>query len=228
MHQAQAALRDGFSRWGLPGGLRLDNGYPWGNWSELPTALALWLAGLGVRLLFNPPRRPRYNGVVERSHGVTKGWAEVASCHSVCELQARVDDLDGIQRQEYRVRNGKSRWELFEGLRLKARDYSPRWERCNWREDLARQYLAGQVAMRQVDCQGKAKVYARGYHVGVIHKHQTCSVQYDPEANEWVFGSPDGAQWCRHSAEQITAARIRSLNVSAKPSRNHGQTSCPD
>jgi hypothetical protein len=41
MEVTQNALRDAFARWGLPGSLRLDNGYPWGNWSELPTALAL-------------------------------------------------------------------------------------------------------------------------------------------------------------------------------------------
>jgi hypothetical protein len=226
MNHTQGALRDAFARWGLPLAMRLDNGYPWGNWSELPTALALWVAGLGVGLKFNPPRRPRHNGVVERSHGVSKAWAEVPTCASAEELQARIDDLDKIQRQEYRVRKGKSRWELFEGLRVKRREYSP--QEADWREDLARRYLAGEVAMRQVDGQGKAKVYARAYYVGVVHKHKPCCVQYDPDEGAWVFGSLDGAQWCRHKAEQITAARIRALDVSAKPSRNHGQTSCPN
>lgn len=226
MTQTQDALRGAFGRWGLPGALRLDNGYPWGNWSEFPTALALWLAGLALALKFNPPRKPRDNGVVERSHGVTKNWAEVSTCKSASELQARVDDLDKIQREEYHVCQGKSRWELFAGLGEKWGEYDP--QEAGWREDLARGYLAEQVALRRVDGQGKVKVYARGYYVGVIHKGKQCAVQYDAEGNEWVFGSPDGVQWCRREAGQITAARIRALEVSAKTSRNHGQTSCPD
>jgi hypothetical protein len=44
----QAELRRQFRRWGLPNALRVDNGNPWGDWSDLPTALALWLIGLGL------------------------------------------------------------------------------------------------------------------------------------------------------------------------------------
>src|ERR1700752_3265137 len=122
MQLVQNALRQAFIRWGLPLALRLDNGYPWGNWSELPTALALWMVGLGIQLKFNPPRRPRDNGVVERSHGVSKRWAEVKTCGSAEELQTRLDDLDKIQREEYQVYRGKTRRELFEGLHSKHRE----------------------------------------------------------------------------------------------------------
>src|ERR671934_175688 len=70
----QPLLRQAFGRWGLPGGLRVDNGKPWGSWSDLPTALALWLLGLGIELHWNPPRQPQRNGVVERSQGTGKRW----------------------------------------------------------------------------------------------------------------------------------------------------------
>ena len=78
--QVQQQLRAGFRRWGLPEALRVDNGSPWGSWSDLPPPLALWLVGLGLRLLWNPPRRPQANGVVERSHGVAQAWAEPRRC----------------------------------------------------------------------------------------------------------------------------------------------------
>jgi hypothetical protein len=228
VQQAQDALRAAFCRWGLPGALRLDNGYPWGSWSELPTALALWLAGLGVGLLFNPPRRPRDNPVVERSHGVSKAWAEVETCHSAEELQARLDDADKIQREEYPLRGGKSRWELFAELRARRRGHDARREGACWQERLAREYLAGQVALRRVDSQGKVTVYATPYYVGIVHRQRLCVVRYDADAGEWVFSSEDGTQWCHRPAQQITTERIRSLTVSAKPSRNHGKTSCPN
>ena len=222
------ALREAFSRWGRPQTLRLDNGYPWGIWSELPTALALWLVGLDVGLKFNPPRRPQDNGVVERSHGVSKNWAEVPTCGDWRQLQERLTDLDKIQREEYLLRSGRTRWELFPGLRSKQQDYSRQWEQAHWQEKLAREYLGEQVARRRVDKQGRVMIYARSYYVGIVHQHSPALVQYDPEAGEWIFSAEDGVQWCRHKAEQITAARINALDISAKPSRNHGKTSRPN
>ena len=44
----QGCFRQGFTQWGLPQGCRLDNGQPWGGWSDLPKPLALWLVGLGI------------------------------------------------------------------------------------------------------------------------------------------------------------------------------------
>ena len=32
----QQQLRAAFARWGLPHRLRVDNGKPWGSWSDLP------------------------------------------------------------------------------------------------------------------------------------------------------------------------------------------------
>src|SRR5262249_34516179 len=52
--QVQQALRRVFGRWGLPGRLRVDNGYPWGNSGDLPPELALWLLGLGPGLVWIP------------------------------------------------------------------------------------------------------------------------------------------------------------------------------
>ena len=55
--------------WGLLGQLRIDNGMPWGSQGDLPTDLACGLAGLGLGLVINPPRRPQNNGVIERYQG---------------------------------------------------------------------------------------------------------------------------------------------------------------
>ena len=60
------ALRQAFRRWGMPECLRVDNGNPWGNWNDLPTAFALWVVGLGVRWHWNEPCCPQQN---RRSNG---------------------------------------------------------------------------------------------------------------------------------------------------------------
>src|SRR5208337_2432296 len=72
----QAELRRCFRQWGRPVSLRVDNGYPWGSCGDLPTPFALWLVGLDIGVIWNPPRRPQDNGVVERSQGLAKNWAE--------------------------------------------------------------------------------------------------------------------------------------------------------
>src|SRR5215831_5770740 len=74
--QVQTVLRQAFERWGRPGQVRVDNGAPWGSASDLPTELSLWLVGLQVTTIANPPRQPQKNGGVERSQGTGKRWAE--------------------------------------------------------------------------------------------------------------------------------------------------------
>src|SRR3989442_7242466 len=97
----QATLRAAFGRWGRPQRFRVDNGTPWGSWSDLPTDLALWLVGLDIGMIWNHPRTPQENGVVERSQGTGKRWAEPRACTSVEDLQARLTTMDQIQREDY-------------------------------------------------------------------------------------------------------------------------------
>src|SRR5262245_63729085 len=99
--QVQAELRRILARWGRPARLRVDNGGPWGSAADLPPELALWLLGLGIDMHWNDPHTPQQNGVVERSQGTSKGWAEPGRCGSAAELQRRLDEMDAIQRERY-------------------------------------------------------------------------------------------------------------------------------
>jgi transposase InsO family protein len=87
-------LRCAFRTWGLPDELRGDNGIPWGSRGDLPTDLELWLAGLGVPVRFNPPRRPQDNGVVERSQGTGKRWGDPPTAADAATLQSVMDQMD--------------------------------------------------------------------------------------------------------------------------------------
>jgi hypothetical protein len=219
----QQSLREVFTRWGLPALLRLDNGYPWGHRNELPTALALWLAGLRVELHFNPPRQPQDNGVVEKSHGTSVNWVEPQQCFSVETLQVALLESDQLQRQEYPLVAGKSRWELFAGLGQKHREYDPQQEAQQWQEALAQTHLSRALVTRRVSVQGKVSVYARDYQVGLQHKGKKVFVQFDSDTREWLFTNAEGVRLCQHPAEQITRERIRELSISAKASKNQAQ-----
>jgi len=220
----QARLRRGFARWGRPGRLRVDNGFPWGSKGDLPTDLALWLIGLGLDVLWNPPRRPQRNGVVERAQGTGRRWSEPGTCDGPEELEARFVELDRLQREEYPWAGGRSRLEACPDLRHSGRPYTVAWERAHW--DLARvwEHLAGYAVPRKVNPKGMVSVYNRDYYVGRRHRGQTVYVTFDPQAGEWVAVDAQDRQLRRWPAPELTRQRIVRLEVThRRPPRAGGK-----
>jgi hypothetical protein len=215
----QAHLRRVFSRWGRPQRFRVDNGTPWGSCGDFPTDLALWLIGLEIGMIWNPPRQPQKNGKVERSQGVGQAWAEPWTCGSARELQQRLKEMDRIQREEYPHRDGRSRWSLFPQLKHSGRTYSKAWERRHWNLDLTLEHLAEYLVSRQVDQAGLVSIYNRNYYVGKQHHPKNVSVMLDPEACAWVILDADGRQLRTHPAEQLSRERIVSLHVTHRRSK---------
>src|SRR5438270_13096693 len=95
-------LRRAFARWGLPGRIRVDNGYPWvAPTGDLPTELGQWLLGLEIDLVPNRVRRPEDNGVVECAPNTGQRWADPPRCSSAAELQRQLDMRDRHQRDGF-------------------------------------------------------------------------------------------------------------------------------
>jgi hypothetical protein len=213
-HAVQKHLQHVFARWGRPLALRVDNGTPWAApRADLPTELALWLAGLGVDVHYIPPRQPRRNGVVERSQGVAKAWAESQTCASPAELQRRLERMDDIQRAAYPSCAGQSRLEAHPELAHSGRPYSVGWERQHWDLTRVREYLASFAVPRRVRCQGSVSVYERDLYVGTRYAGQVVYVQFDPQAVEWVATDDQDRQLRRWPAPEIDRQRIRNLNI---------------
>jgi hypothetical protein len=218
-------LRRAFADWGLPARIRVDNGTPWGATGGLPTALALWLIGLGVGLIWNPPRTPRRNGVVERSQGVGQDWAEPGTCDTAAQLQGRLDELDRLQRQEYPAIGGRSRREAYPRLSHSGRAYHRAREAKQW--DLARvlTWLSESAVARRVDVNGKVSMYDRCHWVGRTHVGRPVWVTLDPETIEWVIMGEGGGVLKRTAATELTAQRISQLSVSRERGPGtHGKT----
>jgi hypothetical protein len=199
--------------------LRLDNGAPWGSTGDLPTDLALWLIGLGVGVVYNPPRSPFLNGVVERSQGTGKSWAEPHACDTPDELQRHLETMDGIQREEYPYRNGASRRESLPELKHSGRPYDAAWEAKHWSFSAVLDHLAEYAVPRRVDQKGLVSIYNRNHYVGKIHHGKIVHILFDPEAVEWIFADERGQQLRRKPAEEITPERIMKLNVSQHRAR---------
>jgi transposase InsO family protein len=215
-HAIQEALRGVFRVWGLPQEIRVDNGYPWGNSSDFPPEVALWLIGLGVAVVWIPPGCPQDNGVVERSQDIGQDWFEPQTCADAAALQRRCDELDRRQRERYPYRGGQSRWAVYPGLHHSGRAYRPHQEARQWDVKRVWAALAGQVGKRTVDCTGCVSVYHRNRYLGKPHIGREVYVTLDPTGPTWVISDHEGRQLRTHPAAELAAECIRRLAVAGR------------
>ncbi|QEH38390.1 Integrase core domain protein [Aquisphaera giovannonii] len=194
--------------------VRVDNGSPWGSAGDLPTELALWLFGLGVEVIWNPPRRPQDNGVIERSQGTGKRWAETATCADAAELQRRIDEMDRIQREVYPCIGGKSRTEAFPELEHSGRHYRAEDEAASWSLPAALAHLATYCVQREVDEGGCISLGNRSRYVGTPLKGKRVCVSLDPYEVAWLVHDAAGVCYHRLEAGELSAERITGLDVS--------------
>jgi hypothetical protein len=182
----------------------VDNGAPWGSRGEWPTELALWSIGLGIRMIWNRPRQPQENGVIERSQGTANRWCEPWTCDSPEELQARLQRLDQLYRDVYPYKGRQSRTAYYPALTHSGRTYAPESEDASWDWTRVTAYLSSCTVVRQVDHRGFVSMYNRGHYVGKIHQGKTVYVMFDPETNEWVFADAKGHYLGRKAAKELS------------------------
>jgi putative transposase len=84
-----------FKEFGLPSGIRTDNGLPFGSPHALYglSKLSVWWLRLGIRLERIMPGHPEQNGRHERMHLTLKTEATQPAAANVLQQQARFDDF---------------------------------------------------------------------------------------------------------------------------------------
>jgi hypothetical protein len=212
----QQALREQFERWGLPERIRVDNGVPWGNWSDLPPPLVLWWLGLGIGVIWNHPHRPTENAKVERCNGTWHRWGEPAQCADAAAWAKKLAWAVRVQREEYPAVGGQSRLAAFPPLEARPRPYAAEREGAQWELERVTTYLSQGLWPRQVSLRGQISLYGKAYQVGERHGGKQVWVRFDATQRQWIVQGPDGQELVRHPADQITAERIGQLQV-AKP-----------
>lgn len=212
----QAALRQQFEQWGLPERIRVDNGAPWGNGSDLPPPLVLWWLGLGIAPIWNHPHRPTENAKVERSNGTWYRWGEPEQCADAAAWEEKLAWAARVQREEYPAIGGQSRLAAHPALKERPRPYAAAEEAEQWELERVTTYLAQGLWPRQVSQRGQISLYGKAYQVGERHGGKQVWVRFDAADRAWVVQGADGQEWVRHTADQITAERICQLQV-AKP-----------
>jgi hypothetical protein len=197
----------------------MDNGTPWGTQSKLPSALGLWLVGLGIDLVYGRPARSTDNAVVERTHGVLNGWVEPDQCSNFNDCQKRLSWALHTQRERYPLADGRTRCQAYPELRQNARRYTPANEAAQWDMAQVCDYLAGFRFQRKVEKNGRITLFANAYSVGRAYQRQYLTVQLDSRSRQWVISDDTGEEIRRHDAKELDDDLIQNLRL-AKRRRN--------
>lgn len=210
---ARGDWRRAFTRWGLPARIRVDSGAPWGSDDGHPTELGCWLIGLGIEMAWNPPRRPQADGVIERSQGVEKNWAEPWRCADGAELRRRVDETGWLQREAYAGPGERPRWQEFPGLAHSGRAYRPAVEDTLWDLERVKSHLARYVVRRKVDPPGKVSIYSRPRPVSRAWVGKMVNVGFGAPECCRAATADDGQELRRIPAPAVSREAVMALRM---------------
>jgi transposase InsO family protein len=198
----------------LPERLRVDNGAPWATWADLPPAFALWLIGLGIKMVWNHPHCPKENAKVERCNGLIGSWGDPATCADEGAWRRHMAHVVTVPREQYRPSGGSpTRQERFPQLATNERRYRAAEEESAFDIERVKQYLAQGRWPRLVSKIGQITLYGKAYRVGRKWRGEQVWLRFDAVTTEWVVEDRAGKGLIRHAAQQITAERIRNLRV---------------
>ena len=204
------------TEWGRPEQMRLDNGMPWGTQSTLPSAMGLWLVGLGIELRDGRPARSTDNAVVERSHGVLDQWVVPEQCADFTDCQQQLTWAVQTQRERYRLANRQTRRQSYPGLYTNERSYSPDAEPQQWSLDRVRHYLARFHFQRKVERNGQITLFANHYSAGRQYARQYIEIQLDASTDQWVMRDEYGHELRRQPAKELSYELISQLRLAKR------------
>ena len=212
-----------FARWGLPEAIRVDNGEPFGDpmRKSIPT-LALWLISLGITVIWNRPRMPTDNAVVERLQDTSQRWAEVEKCTHYHELENRLKAVALTQREQYRVSrlSYRTRLRVYPKLdEVKPVDASEQFD-----AQRAYAYLAQTRFVRRAGKRGTLSLNGYGYYVGSAYSNQDVGIVFDPDACKWLFYDQFEKLITTKPAKTLSPAHIWSVAVT----KAEASTFCPE
>jgi hypothetical protein len=175
-----------FLRWGKPGAMRVDNGAPLGHPTlQMTSPLALWLIAMDIDMIFNRPKCPQQNGVVECMQATSGNWIEPEKITDLAHLQLRLAQESLLQRQLLPVKrlNNKTRLETFPQLETSRRPY----QADDFDEQRVYGFLAKKIYTRKVSSAGTIAHYQQIFSVGATYKAQFVQLRFDVASECWLI-----------------------------------------
>lgn len=208
----QKALIEHFKSYGQSAFIKVDNGRPFGDPQGLRIPpLAMWLIGLGIRVIWNRSRIPQDNAKVERGQGVLNNWCEPNTIPDLKALKDRLVEEAHFQRAIYEVQRleGQTRMEAFPGLKQPGAPYEP--EKFSLQRVL--NFLAQGCYERLVSSEGQVSQFGKRFQVGYRYRSQEVSIRLDPNTNQWQVFSRSG-EILKTQPTGITAQSVWALEKS--------------
>lgn len=172
--EVKPRLIEVFRRYGMPIGIAVDNGPPWGTGANPRslTRLGVWLIEIGVKLVHISPGHPQSNGKDERFHRSLK--------HELLSRRAFQDHHDA-QRAFDRWREIYNHERPHESLAMDVPASRYRVSARAYPEQPLPIEYAHDVEVRKVDVSGRITYRGTVHHVSLALAGKHVGLRHDPE-----------------------------------------------
>lgn len=216
--QIRAALRQAFTRWGLPDRIRTDRDrviVPEGDY-PFPSAFTLWLAGLGIE--HELIRRVIQNGSVERSHRTNYNrLAGYGPYEDLPDWQALMDyetwRSNAILPSRGRACRRKPPLTVYPQARTPRRFYRFEDELQSFDPQRVEAYLAQGKWLRHTSQKGQFSFNNQKFNLGVLYKQRWVQIRYSPEVGFQVTCPPDKEVLKILEVNGLTATHVTGMAI---------------
>ena len=214
--QYRQALRQAFSRWGLPGRIRTDRDRMIGAKDEYPFPMpfTLWLAGLGIdhELI----RRVTQNGCVERSHRTWEGrLTGYGPLTDLAEWQMIVNyelwRMNAILPSRGRPCHRQPPLLVYPQARQPRPWYRLEDELALFDEKRVQVYLAQGKWLRRTNVRGQFSLNGQVFNLRVAHQLKWVLITYQPEVGFQVTCPPAPEVIATFQMARLTPAELTEL-----------------
>ncbi|MDZ7934156.1 MAG: hypothetical protein U5M51_04145 [Emticicia sp.] len=196
----------------------VDNGEPLGSPTmSITPALPLWLIAMDIDMIWNKPRCPQQNGLVEKMQGTSSRWAEIEKIANLAELQTTLDKEAIIQREKFPVKRlqRKTRLESFPELETSRRVYDTN----DFDPNKVYTFLAKKTYTRKVSTVGTISHYGQIVSVGTKYKAQYVQLKFEPTTKSWLIFDNE-SQIKSVPANHLSKENILNLTVCQRTATN--------
>lgn len=169
----------------MPQWIRVDNGLPLGSLQkDIIPVMAMWLMSLGIEMIWNRPRQPRDNAIVERCQQTLKNWAEPHRASNAEDLQRRLDQAILSYNRYFKVSRlaNRTREEAYPKLSMHT---GRAYQKTKARLTPVFDYLSKGSWERKVSAKGQIYIFGKRFSVGSKLKNQLVYLKIDPKKNTW-------------------------------------------
>lgn len=197
---------------GVPKCIKVDNGRPFGDPKLTSISpLALWLIGMGIKVVWNRPATPQDNAKVERAQGVMGKWTDFQNCKDTFDLQVKLWKEADFYNYHFPIKRhrNKKRIEIFPQLEHTGKNWNPN----DFKLNRVLLFIAKGQWERKVSKNGQVSIFGKRFSIGSSYKHQIVSFKLKPNKNVWCVFDAKG-QIIQEKPSSFTVKKIWNLDLS--------------